>query len=347
MSKTSRYIIAAAVFILFVGGLVLYGVLHGRSKFISDDAIGNTPSNLANGGTFAEADGMVFFANPYNDNCLYAMKSDGTDIRRISNLSARYINAWSDKVYFFGERAGATTGLGSVAGKPGIFTVNADGKHLSQLTSVLGKDLMLVGNRLFYTHTGPDSKTFSVYDFKSGKSTELLPHAMESYSYTPGYFYFAGTGENMFLYTYDIGLGYESEIWQGIVYAPIYSGGYVYYIDVMNNYRLCRYSVANNTIEILTEDRLDFFNLYGNVIFYQKSSQIRPALKRINIDGTNEEIIAEGTYSNLNLTSTYAYFTEFGHTTPLLRTSLYGSPYVTEFTEARDAALRELSSRKK
>ena len=346
MSKISRYIIAAAVFMLIVGGLVLYGVLHGNSNLVSEDAIGNTASNLANGGLFAETDSMVFFANPYNDNCLYAMKKDGTGIKRISALSARHINAWSDKVFFFGERVESGTGLGSVAGKPGIFSVNSDGKHLSQLTSLYVSNMLLAGNRIFFTHAGSDNLTFEVYDFKKQKSTELLPHALESYTYVPGYLYYAGRDENMFLYSYDIGLGYESEIWQGIVYAPIYDNGFIYYIDVMNNYRLCRYSMIYNTIEILTEDRLDFFNLHGNVIFYQKSSQVRPALKRINIDGTDETVIAEGTFTNLSVTSDYAYFTEFGHTVPLYRTPTYLPPNVTEFTEARDAALKEISAQK-
>ncbi len=347
MSKTTRYIIAIAAFLLIVCGLVLYGLFHGRSNMVAEDALGNTASNLANGGLFAETESKVFFANPYNDNCLYAMNPDGTDIRRISGLSAKHINAWSDKVFFFGEKVGSSTGLGSVAGKPGIFTVNSDGKHLSQLTSLYVSNMMLAGNRIFYSHSGPDNSTFEVYDLKSQKRTELLPHGLESYSFVPGYLYYAGRGDNMFLYSYDIGLGYESEIWQGIVYAPIYDNGYIYYMDVMNNYRLCRYSMIYNTIEILSEDRLDFFNLYGNVIYYQKSSQVSPALKRINTDGTGEVVIAQGTYTGLSVTSEYTYFTEFGHTIPLYRTPTYGSPYVTEFAEAREAALKEIAAQSK
>ncbi|MCR5279120.1 MAG: DUF5050 domain-containing protein [Lachnospiraceae bacterium] len=344
MSTVSRNIIAVALFILIVGGLIFYGVSNKQTNMVPDGTVGTTASNLANGGIFAESDSLVFFANPYNDNCLYAMNPDGTDVRRISNLAAKSINVAGDKVFFFGERAEVTTGLGSVAGKPGIFVINSDGKHLSQLTSVVANDMMLIGNNLYYTHVEPNTETFDVFDLKTKKNRELLPHGVSSYSYTPDTFYYGGRGDNLFLYAFDRFNGFEEEIWEGIVYNPIYSDGYIYYMDVMNDYRLCRYSLSGNTIQILTDDRLDFFNLYGSVIFYQKSSQQSPALKRINIDGTGEEIIAEGIFNRVSLTSNYAYFTEFGHSTPMYRTSTFGSPYVTEFTEAKEAALEVIRS---
>ena len=342
LSKTSRNIIAIAAALLFMGGVVFYGITRHSSGMVPDYTIGNTAGNLTMGGVFAEINGKVFFANPYDENCLYSMNSDGTNIKKLCKLSASYINVGGDLVFFYGARVGTSTGLGSVAGKPGIFSVRSDGSHLTQLTSNIPMSMFLVNNNIYYKHAGVDSITFDVFDLKKKESRELLPHPISAYSYDRGKLYYGGETGERFLYTFDTGLGVEEAIWQGDVWAPVYSNGYVYYLDVQNNYRICRYSPENNVIEVLTNDRADFFNVYGSVIFYQKSSETSPALKKMALDGSENMVVAEGTYNMVSVTSEYTYFTEFGHSTPLYRTPTYGYPGVTEFTEARDAALEAI-----
>ncbi|MCR5311338.1 MAG: DUF5050 domain-containing protein [Lachnospiraceae bacterium] len=342
MSRLSRNIISIAVALLFMAGILFYGITRHSSSMVPDNTIGNTAGNLTSGGLFSEAGGKVYFANPYDENCLYSMDPDGTHIKKLCNLSAAYINAGGDLVFFYGARVGTSKGLGSVAGKPGIFSVRSDGSHLSQLTSNIPMSMFLVGNNIYYKHAGADAITFDVFDLKKKESTELLPHPISAYSYDRGKLYYGGETGERFLYTFDTGLRVEEAIWQGDVWAPVYYAGYVYYLDVQNNYRICRYSPEYNQIEVLTNDRADFFNIFGNVIFYQKSSQTSPALKKMALDGAENMVVAEGTYNMVSLTSEYAYFTEFGHTTPLYRTPTYGYPNVTEFTEARDAALEAI-----
>ncbi len=109
-------------------------------------------------------------------------------------------------------------------------------------------------------------------------------------------------------------------------------------MDVTNNYRLCRYNLSQDVIEILTNDRIDFFNVYGNYIYYQKSSQTEPALKRMYIDGSNPEIVAEGVYENINITSQYVYFNQFDAPVPVYKTPTFAPVYVTTFDAASAAA---------
>ena len=95
-------------------------------------------------------------------------------------------------------------------------------------------------------------------------------------------------------------------------------------MDLRSNYELHRYDLYSGEEQVLSTDRLDFFNVYGNVIYYQKSSTTSPALKRINIDGTGEEIVKEGVFESVNITSQYAYFNAFGAPTPIYHQSTYG-----------------------
>lgn len=341
MSKLSRNIIAVASVLLVVAVMIFYILYRKNLVIVPEGTVGNTAGNLYSGGLFAEGDGLVFFANPYDENSLYSMKPDGTDIKKIAKLSAKYINAGGNSVFFFGERVGSSTGLGSVAGKPGIFSVKPDGSHLSQVTSNHSTGMILVGSKIYYQHAGASAVTFDVYDLKSKKNTELLPTQIDTYSFYDNRFFFCGSSNERSVHTYDTRTGAEEVYWAGDTWNPVFYNSYIYYLDVQHNYRICRYSPANDVIEVLTNERADFFNIYEDVIYYQKGATTKPALKRMNLDGSNNVTIAEGTYENVSLTSTYAYFTEFGHSTPLYRVPLRGSG-VTEFTEAREAALKEL-----
>ena len=95
-------------------------------------------------------------------------------------------------------------------------------------------------------------------------------------------------------------------------------------MDLRSNYELHRYDLTSGEEQVLSTDRLDYFNVYGNVIYYQKSSTTSPALKRINIDGTGEEIVKEGVFESVNITSQYAYFNAFDAPTPIYHQSTYG-----------------------
>ena len=153
--------------------------------------------------------------------------------------------------------------------------------------------------------------------------------------------YFNGTREDHYLYSLNTVNNSIAIVWTGDVWNPIYQGGYYYYMDVSNNYRLCRYFPVENTVEVLTQDRVDTFNIYGDYIYYQKNSKTEPALKRMYIDGSNVEIIAEGNYSNINITSNYVYFTAFDANTPMYKTPTYGPVMVSTFDAAEAAVVRE------
>ena len=109
-------------------------------------------------------------------------------------------------------------------------------------------------------------------------------------------------------------------------------------MDVSSNYRLCRYSLAANIVEILTNDRVDIFNVGESYIYYQRNSTTEPALMRMRLDGSEPEIVASGNYTNINLTSTYAYFNAFGEDTPVYHTPVNRPVSVSIFTAAMDAA---------
>lgn len=346
MAKSSKHIVFFATVFLLIALIIVYAIVHGKRSAVPEGTIGNTPGNLNNHGRFVESDGMVYFSNPYDNNTLYCMKSNGTDIKKLNDMSVEFLNAGGKYLFFYGEPNSSTSGIGSVVSKPGMYRIEKDGNHLSALSKDISRDMVLYGNNIYYQHyTYTAGTTFAKMDISKHESTELLPYMINPSCMYNGSIYYNGMYNDHYLYKYDTATETETVVWEGDIWNPIYDGNFVYYMDIQNDYRLCRYSISSNTVEILNNERTDFFNVYGNYIFYQVSDPESPALKRMNIDGTNQQTVMTGIFKNINCTSTYTYFQDTLADLPLYRVPTSGDLFVQEFTGARDAMLESLKSK--
>ncbi len=343
MTDTAKKIIGIFVLIAFIAIAVFYSVYNTTSVKVPTGTVGAAAGNLNNHGLFNESDGKVYFSNVYDEGALYVMNPDQSDIKKVYNLNVKYINACADFLFFYGDTIPKSTGLGSVVSKPGMYMVKKNGSRLKSLTKETSQNMLLVDNNIYYQHyTKTEGTTFHKLDLKTGESTELLNYMINPSSYNGGLIYFNGMYDDHHLYTYNIATGEVTDVWGGDIWNPIYQDGYIYYMDVLNNYRLCRYSLSENVIEILTKDRIDTFNIYNGIIFYSKSSATNPKLMRMLADGSGMETIAEGVYSDINITSTYTYFKDFNNEYAYYYTSTYGSPNVSEFTAARSVVFENM-----
>lgn len=343
MSKTMKNIITVITLALVLILCIVFSVINTLHKRIPQGTIGNTAGNLNNNGLFCESDGMVYFANPYDNNSLYSMKADGTELKCLNNMSVKFINAGGNYVFFFGKPSHVTSGLGSVISKPGLFQIEKSGKNLKALSNDVTQNMVLVDNTIYYQHHAePEGTTFYKMNIKKQKATELLSHMVNPSGYFQGKIYYNGTTSDHSLYAFDLETETEMRIWNYNLWNPVFDGNNVYFMDMENNYRLCKYNIPNDIFEVLSSERVEFFNLYGEVIYYQTNSKEGSALKRMRTDGTVKEIVAEGIYSEVNITSEYAYFSPFGADYPLYRTPTYGSVNVEEFMQAQLAAIERL-----
>ena len=346
MSSLSKKIIAIAVGLLLIALTVFYFIRKSNRINFDPDTVGATAGNLYNDGLFCENDGKIYFSNTYDEGYLYVMNPDQSEIKKLYNLHASYINAAGDFVFFYGKAVGQSQGLGTVVARPGIYMINKNGENLQALSKDASQCMILVGNYLYFQHQASNSPSdFQRMNLKKKEQEQCLDYLINPASYYEGKLYFNGQYTDHHLYTYDIATGEVTDIWAGDIWNPICTGDYVYYMDVMNNYRLCRYSISGNRIEILTKDRVEFFNVYNNIIFYQKGSTTSPELHRMNIDGSSNEIVASGVYNSINITSQYTYFREFGNDTATFYTPTFGSVDVREFNAARDAAIENLKKK--
>lgn len=342
MNTKTRNILLSTIIGIIIILIFTFTYLSQRIILNEGNVIGNTAGNLNNGGLFCEKNGVIYFSNLYDNGCLYSMNADGTDMKKLTKTGVSSINADDHYLYYYMDSSKSGQGMGYLQRTYGIYRSKLDGSKAECLKRCNAITLQLCGNYIYYQNFDNDNKNGTeLFKIKIDKKEDMR---IADYNINPaccleGNIYFNGTEDDHYLYALNTANDTVSLVWNGQnIWNPIYSGGYFYFMDVDNNYRLCRYSPAANIVEILTHDRVDFYNVYGDMIYYQKSSQTEPALMRMYTDGSNVELIASGVYKNINITADYTYFTPFASDTELYRTPTTGSIYVESFDAAMMAA---------
>lgn len=339
MHKRIRNALLILGAILIFAAIIVYTILSARIPMNPEGTVGNTAGNLNNRGLFCEYNGLVYFSNPYDNGALYSMTPDEENVTRLGATSVELINAGGKFLYYFQLDAGGSGGLGTARIRKGIYRSNLNGKKASSFTTDTAFAMQLVNNYLYYLVTDKNGPHF--YKQKIDKSeTVLLSDSQVNPACVRGNtIYYNGTENDHALYALNTTDDTVTPVWAGNIWNPILDGDYVYYMDVANNYRLCRYSLSANVIEVLTNDRIDSYNMAQGMIYYQKSSSTDPCLMRMGLDGSNPEVVAEGVYSDINITSRYVYFHPFENAAPTYRTPVTGPIQVQTFDAALNAAL--------
>ncbi len=338
MKDKIKVILIIAGILAVLAGLFVINFFLNRIPENPSGTVGNTAGNLYNGGYFCEdSEGRVFFSNSYDNGSLYVMNADETEVEKLSASTVKSINTGGDYLYYYMSDSSASTGLGFVRRVIGVYRSDKDGGDLETLSRDPAGTLLLVDNHL-YVQSVPDSGGIHLLKISIDGEEEIILSKDKIYpaSAYNGRIYYNDNANSHFLYQMDTYTGATSVVVKYNMWNPVRQGDYVYFMDILEDYRLCRYSLSEDKIEVLTTDRVDTFNVTSDCIYYQKSSDTQPGLMRISLDGSEEIMLAEGIYNNINTTSRYVYFQEFGNPLSTFKVA-HGDTEVSEFTAAFDA----------
>ncbi len=343
------------IFIVLIIAILLVVILLLIRRIPSSETIaynpegwvGNTAGNLYNEGLFYETLGAVYFSNPYDNGCLYCFDRETNTISKMTAFSVSHINGGGDYLYFYTETDSGNAGLGYVRGGRGIYRYDILEGDFTFLTLTTTDSLLLYENTLYYTDiTENENDTqealiqVNQISTSGGEASTIFREHIKLGSVNNGQLYYAGMEQNHFLHSYEPSTGVFYTVCQENMYLPIFSEGYIYYLDLREDYHLKRYSLYDESITTLVATRIDTYNLYNGILYYQTCVANDYQLRRVYTDGTGDELVREGVYQNINITSDYVYFTEFGQEVPVYRTSTFGAVDVRTFDSARDAAFQ-------
>ncbi len=338
-SKRGFIAIITIIVVLVMCTVVMLMELSKKVQMNDLPISGNTTGNLNNSGLFCESNGILYFANAYDNHALYTFNPDNGKCKKLTDGPIRSINADSHYIYYVREasQTEGTFGFSSSAFK-GLYRMDLNGKHKTCLYSGSVENVQLINNKLFFQNYSNDYG-FRLYSIgiDGNNETEVLAQAVNPTGYFGNAMYFSNTNENHNVIKMNPD-SYETElVYEGNCYFPTIQDNYLYFMDAENNYSLAKVDLTTNEKITLTTERLDTYNLYGDTIFYQVSDADSPCLKRMKTDGSNMELIESGVFNNINITENYTYFTAYGSDVPIYRTPTTGVVDVTVFTEALDA----------
>ncbi|MDR0949360.1 MAG: DUF5050 domain-containing protein [Lachnospiraceae bacterium] len=313
--KTVNIVIFSLVVVLIVA-IAIYLTMINQTKRNADGTVGNLAGNLYNGGLFAQNDDTVYFANSFDANYLYQMKADESQIHRLNLVTVNNILTAGNRIYYFQPTQTGTAGFGFLTTQNAFYLSDLNGNNVKELYRGFVVRGQLLGNSL-YLLTGSLS-TPTLYEVPIDGSKErflsdsyvdpscVIGNAIYFCDYANNFTLNALTDPPFTIRTVESGYSF---------WSPIAEGDYLYYMDPLNNYRLCRYSIHTGEAEFLTQERIDCFNLSSGYLYYQTNDPISPALYMMRTSDLTSTVLAEGNYTALHLTSNYLYFQKYGDPT--------------------------------
>lgn len=309
-NRKSYLIIGGIVLVLLI--FVIISSFTNRVKMNPAGTVGNTAGNVNNAGLFCEYDGIVYFSNPADNGALYSMNQDETNVQKLNNLKVRNILAAGDYLYYFQLGSAEETQFNNAVSSRAFNRCNLKGKEVVGLSRDVVVTAQLVDNHLYMMSATDEGPVFSKMKIDKTEAATLANSEINPACAENGVIYYNDPLNTHSLKGWDTATDTQYDIWQGNLWYPILQGDYVYYLDVAENYRLCRYSLSQNVVEVLTNDRVDCYNIRNGYIYYQKNGD-EPQLKCMLADGSNPAVVAEGNYTNINMTSVYVYFRDFNN----------------------------------
>ena len=318
MKKIWKWLLFVLVILLAAGCVFLYRYIN-RIRYNDGYVNGNTAGNLYNEGYFCEKDGIVYFSNPADNYCLYSMNPDGTNIKKLEDQSVSYINVDDHYIYYCKLKGKSADSFSFLpVNTNSLCRLDIDGKGKPE---ILDDDpcmyASLVGNYLYYLHYDTTDAT-TLYKVKiDGKEKEQVEKQSYFTASTDGqYIYYNGLTDNHNIYEMDTSNDHAKVIYEGNCWMPVKDGNNLYFMDCENDYRIAKVDLTNGEKTLVTDCRVDCYNVTGDKIFFQKNDKTNPAICCINTDGSNYQELKEGNYTAINVTSTYVYFKDFTTETP-------------------------------
>lgn len=338
MSGKTKLICILSVVVLLLGGVFAFGALKDYLFSNPEGTIGNTPGNLNNGGLFCQSEDKIYFSNGYDNQKLYVMNLDETEIKCIAENSVSNINADSRHIYYFVDDFADVSGMGEFqVAMLGLYKADRNGRRNICLDRIICGTVQLIDNSLYYQRYSKDGATLEKMDIRSKKTETVLQYAANPACVVDGKIYYTGKERDLYLYSYDLNRRVADLVKEVNVWHPDYQEGYMYYMDIEDDYRLYRMNMASGERERLTADRCDAYIYCDGYIVYQKNSKSAPALMMMKSDGSEMIELAKGNYTDFGAANGVVYFSEYGKPAPMYKCRVVNGGQIQIFQAAEDA----------
>jgi DNA-directed RNA polymerase subunit RPC12/RpoP len=153
---------------------------------------GNAAGNLKHWGYSAFYEGWIYFANDQDNGCIYKVHNAGSDIYKVSTISAQSINIVDGKIYFINR-----------AEHDGIYTVNTDGSKQEKILDHKAQNLKIINDHMFFNGASEDKVLYRA-NLNGKKLKRICKENVWDYDVSEGVIYYCNPDDKQSLYRMDI-----------------------------------------------------------------------------------------------------------------------------------------------
>ena len=263
---------------------------------VEKDTIGNTNSNIQNGGHSVLYKDWIYFLNFTEDNHLYRMKTDGTEESLVIEDTAYLLNASGEWIYY---------SSGNAEGK--IFRIRPDGSERSLVSDVTAMNMMVSEDLIYFINysvqDGSDMfKLFSIRTDGNDKK-KIMDDRVSSFSISEEWIYYLKEGEQKIYRVKKDGTE-NTKISDLEASTFTIHEKAIYYTAYPNDSGLHRMAMDGTGDVVLTEDLVGTMNVSREWICYvsilreasvddedKKNSVEEYELKKMRLDGTDTSVL--------------------------------------------------------
>ncbi len=319
MIKTMLKVLIILAGVTIIAILAVFVYSSGRTYYNEEDEIGNTSGNIYNGGLFCEQDGRIYFSNDAADGKLYVMDLNCSNIKKIYDDKAVFINADDNYIYYVRANNTRENSKGSIMMfyNTGVFRLNYNGSNLMAYTANPGAYLMLHGNHLYFQRYDVNIGLY-LYRYKiDGKEERLLlEDAVIPITVHNNSLLYTGYSSNHDINAMNLKSFTSRTRIAGNIAYPIYTENAIYYINMDDNYRIYQMNLDGSDPIPVIKKRCSIYNITndGRYLFYQVDDSKHNSINRYDLKTKKNDILMEGDFKQIHVTTNYVFFKDFDNT---------------------------------
>lgn len=312
MLKSIKRVLITLIILTAAAVLGIYFYTKDRTYYSKDTESGNTLGNIYNGGLFCVQDKTIYFSNDNAGGKLYKMDLFCTNMKKVSDDRAAYINADENYIYYsrINNIKEYSTDFYVPLSNNGLYRIDNNGLNLKAITGDPSAFTILMGNYLFFerytVNNGFDLARFKI-DGSMGRN--LVLNALPFY-YAANHIYYVDNSKGANISSMDLSSFTKKTFREGSYVYPIQIGNYIYYINAADQNRIYRMNSDGTKPTLLVKEPCSTYNITvsGKYLYYQTNGAKKDRIGRMNMENFQNETVRIGRYKQINVTNYYIFF---------------------------------------
>lgn len=307
------------VSILVVGAILLLVYVSYRSKqtvYNEPNTLGNTSSNLLNGGYFCEYDSHIYFSNPADEGRLYVMDNTLSNFKKLSADTPSNINVAGHYIIYgrHNQNQEKTKENVFALSDTGLYRITLKGKDIKTLFDSAVNIVNLCGNTVYFQHNTQEGIGTSAIGIDKSEQKEVLDQPVSPYAIEKDKLYYCGFKKEHYIHVMDLSSSENTILKKGNFAYVTICNGVLYFLDLSSQHALCSMNIDGSDFKTLVNQPISTYNVSpnGNYLYYQIDSGSEPnGIYCMNLTNHANRCLATGNYNCIHTTNDYVFFKEF------------------------------------